>query len=192
LKPEKSQGWELGIEQSFANDAALLGLTYFDNTLENEIYTQFTPTFISMPSNRTTESTQKGVELFAVANVGEAWRFDVSYTHLDAKENGIEEVRRPPDIASLNVNWAVLADRASLNLTVRYNGETYDNNFTGVGPMRVLLGDYTLVNLGADYQINDRLNVYGRIENLLDELYEEVYTYRTPGRAAYLGIRSSF
>lgn len=191
LKPEKSEGWELGIEQSFASDAALVGLTYFDNSLENEIYTQYTPTFVSVPANRTTESTQKGVELFAVANVGEAWRFDVSYTHLDAKENEVEELRRPSDIGSLNINWQVV-ERASLNLTVRYNGETYDNNYTGVGPSRVLLSDYTLVNLGAEFQINERLGVYGRIENLLDEEYEEVYSYRTPGRAAYLGIRSAF
>lgn len=192
LKPEQSAGWEVGIEQSFARDATLVGLTYFDNSLEDEIYTLFTATFASTPRNRATQSTQRGLELFAIANVGAAWRFDVSYTHLDAKENGVEEVRRPPDIASLNVNWQVLAERASLNLTVRYNGDTYDNNFTGVGPSRVVLGNYTLLNLGADYQMSDHLGVYARIENLFDEEYEEAYTFRTPGRAAYVGIRSAF
>jgi vitamin B12 transporter len=36
------------------------------------------------------------------------------------------------------------------------------------------------------------MQVYGRIENLLDEDYEEVFTYRTPGRAGYAGVRLKF
>jgi vitamin B12 transporter len=192
LKPEKSKGWEAGIEQSFAEGAALIGVTYFDSTLENEIYTDFLPGFMSTPGNRATESTQEGVEFFGTARLGANWRIDASYTYLDAQENGVEEVRRPKNIASLNVGWRVLDGRAGLQLTVRYNGEMYDNNWTLVGPPLVVMPEFTLVNLGGDFRINDSLSLYGRVENLLDEEYEEVYTYRTPGRAVYFGVRASF
>src|SRR5690606_13441198 len=64
LKPERSEGWELAIEQTLRDGASLIGITYFDNTLENEIYTNFTPNFVSTPANRTTHSTQTGVEVF--------------------------------------------------------------------------------------------------------------------------------
>jgi vitamin B12 transporter len=48
------------------------------------------------------------------------------------------------------------------------------------------------VNLGADYRINDMWQVYGRVENLLDSKYEEQFSFRSPGRAAYAGVRVTF
>ncbi len=192
LKPEKSQGWEAGVEQSLASGRVLLGATYFDSELRNEIYTVFTPpTYVASPDNRSTLSKQKGVELTAEARVAQ-WRVAAAYTDLNAKENLVKEVRRPDTIASLNVGWRSAADQLGGNLTVRYNGRMLDSNFTGVGPSRVTLSSYTLVNLGLDWKFSDSTQLYGRIENLLDADYEEVYTYATPGRAAYAGVRLKF
>jgi vitamin B12 transporter len=192
LRPEKSKGWEAGVDQELLGGQVLLGATYFDNELEDEIFTTFSPTFVSSPANRTTLSKQKGVELTAEARVARVWRISAAYTHLDAKENNVEEVRRPKDIASLNVGWRAPSDRFGVNLTARYNGEMLDSNFTGVGPARIPLEAYTLVNLGADFQLTEQVQLYGRVENLLDEEYEEVYTYATPGTAGYVGVRVKF
>jgi vitamin B12 transporter len=192
LKPERSEGWEVGAEQSFAAGRALIGVTYFDSRLKDEIYTVYSgPTFIASSANRATESTQRGVEVFAAARLG-AWSLDASYTHLDANENGVEEIRRPPHIGSLSIGWRTLADALGLNVTARYNGTMLDNNFTGVGPSRIEMADFTLVNFNADYRITQNVQVYGRVENLFDEEYQEVYTFRPPGRAAYAGVRVKF
>ena len=81
-----------------------------------------------------------------------------------------------------------------MNLTVRYNGETFDNDFTdpNVFDGRVKLSSYTLVNLSADWQVSKSAQLYARVENLLDEDYEEVFTYRTAGLGAYAGVRLTF
>ena len=84
-----------------------------------------------------------------------------------------------------------MSDRGGIHLTVRYNGDT-DDTFFGTSSMRVTLPAYTLVNVGADFSINDTLQVYGRVENALDEDYEEVYGNRTPGTGAYVGLRAKF
>ncbi|MEO6186092.1 MAG: TonB-dependent receptor [Steroidobacteraceae bacterium] len=192
LKPEKSEGWEAGVEQSLAGGHVLLGATYFDSKLKNEIYTVFTPpTYVASPDNRTTRSKQKGVELTAEARLAQ-WRVAAAYTDLNARENLVREVRRPATIASVNVGWRSAPGQLGTNLTVRYNGRMLDSNFTGVGPSPVALSSYTLVNLGVDWKFSDSTQLYGRIENLLDADYEEVYTYATPGRAAYLGVRVKF
>ena len=47
-------------------------------------------------------------------------------------------------------------------------------------------------NLGGDFRITNNVQVYARVENLFDEKYEEVITFRTPGRAEYMGVRFSF
>ena len=56
----------------------------------------------------------------------------------------------------------------------------------------VELDDYTLLNLNSSYQLNDRMKVYGRLENASNEDYETVSGYGTPGRAFYVGVSSRF
>ena len=99
--------------------------------------------------------------------------------------------------------------RASLNLNVRYNGRQLDSNFTGINPPfpaglpdvklatganagKVVLASFTLVNLAASYDLNDHLEVFGRVENLTDEDYYEVFGFPTQPRAAYGGVRVKF
>ncbi len=191
LKPERSEGWEIGFDQRFLDGIALLAVTYFNSRLKDEIFTTFNPpTFAASPANAKTQSTREGVEVGLALRIGEEWRADIAYTYLHATENGQEEPRRAPHIASLNVAWRAASDRYGANLTLRYNGEQTDNNFTLAGPARIALGAYTLVNIGADYRLNDMFDVYGRVENLFDDHYEEVYTIRTIGRAFYGGIRA--
>lgn len=199
LKPERSQGWEAGVEQTLLGGRARLSLTYFDSTLKDEIYTDYiyvdTPppgAWWATPGNRATDSTQRGVELSAQARLGDAWTLHGAYTYLDAEENGVEEVRRPPHIASVNVSWRAPGDAYGAFVTVRYNGETLDNDYTASPDPRVTMPAFTLVNVGGDLRLNDTLSLYGRVENLFDEEYEEVFTFRAPGRAAYIGLRAGF
>ena len=194
LKPEKSEGWEAGVEQTFLDGAARIDVTYFDSTLTEEIYTVFgsTPPFFSTPANRTTESTQKGVEASGQILLGKSWRAFATYTWLDAQENGVVEVRRPENSGSVNLSYRAPGDAFGAFVTVRYNGEQYDNNFTLTGGPRALLSQYTLVNVGGDVRLGKLFDVYVRVENALDEEYEDVYTYRTPDRAAYVGVRAGF
>ncbi len=192
LKPEKSEGIEAGVDIVPA-PGMRIGATLFRSVLRDEIFTTFSPTFVSSPANRTTRSRQRGIEVAAHAPVGAGFLIDLAYTYLDAIEAEREEVRRPPQIASANVTWRAPADRFGATLTARYNGKTFDSNFTNLplGP-RVRLDDYVLVNLAADAKLTDRLQAFARVENLFAERYEDVFTYRTPGRAAYAGIRAGF
>jgi len=190
LKAETSKGWEAGLEQTLLDGQLRVGATYFDARLDNEIYTVFTPSFVSTPANRTTRSKQRGVELTLEAKFGKQWRIDGAYTHLDAVENGVKEIRRPDNMASLNFAWRDLSDRFGATATIRYNGRMTDNYF-GATTQTKILPAFTLVNFDADWKISRNFQLYGRIENLLDKDYEEVYGYRTQGRAAYVGIRAT-
>lgn len=192
LKAERSHGWEAGIEQTFLDGRVRLDATYFDTRLEDEIYTDFSNWPISTAANRDTVSKQRGVEVSAEALIGDAWRVHAAWAWLDAEEGGQEEVRRPPHIGSLNLSYVDPSDAFSATLTVRYNGETLDNNFTSTGGPRVTLPAFTLVNAGGDVRLNEGVRLFARIENLFDETYEEVYTYRAPGRAAFVGLRAEF
>ncbi|MBU3950397.1 MAG: TonB-dependent receptor, partial [Proteobacteria bacterium] len=51
---------------------------------------------------------------------------------------------------------------------------------------------YTLVNVSASYDINDHFQVYGRVDNLFDEYYEEAWSYAKPGLSGYAGVKVRF
>lgn len=194
LRPEKSTGWEVGIDQQLG-DSANLAVTYFDSELKGEIFTTFpAPTFIATPANRTTVSEQRGVEVALNARLAQAWSLDAAYSYLDAEENGIEEVRRPNHIASAALTWTAPDDAASATLVVRYNGDTPDVAFTDPSfrPVRVQLDDYTLVNFNARVKLTDSLSAFARVDNLLGETYEQVFSFVSPGRSAAVGVEARF
>jgi vitamin B12 transporter len=194
LKPEKSSGWEAGIDQQLLEGRVVLGATYFRSKLENEIYSVFggPPGFITTPANRGTLSKQRGFELAVNGKVSASWNVAAAWTHLDARENGVAEVRRPPDTGSLNVGWSSPARTFGANLTVRYNGAMTDSNFYEFNAPDVSMDAFTLLNLGLDWNFTGNVQFYGRVENVLDEDYEEVFTYRASGRAGYAGVRLRF
>lgn len=194
LRPEKSTGWEVGLDQQLGDNASV-AVTYFDSELDGEIFTTFpSPNFIATPANRTTESQQRGVEVALTARLAEQFSLDAAYSYLDAEENGVEEVRRPSHIASAALTWEAPNEAASATLVVRYNGETPDVAFTDPSfvPVRVRLDDYTLVNFNARVKLSDSLDAFARVENLLGETYEQVFSFVSPGRSTAIGVEARF
>ena len=59
-------------------------------------------------------------------------------------------------------------------------------------PETVTLESFWLLDLTAQYQLTRSINIFARGTNLLDEDYEQVYGYQTPGRAGYAGVRVNF
>ena len=195
LKPEKSEGWEVGLEQTLLDERATLGITYFDSKLKDEIFTTFSPAFIPTPGNRDTRSKQRGVEAFARARFGTQWRIDAAYTYLRAREDGVRETRRPSHTASVAVDWRAPQDRGGVTLVARYNGHTVDGAFidpASFSPVRVRLDDYLLVNFNADVKLTDGIGLFGRVENLGGADYEDVFSFETPGRSFFIGARARF
>ncbi|QNE32666.1 TonB-dependent receptor [Sphingomonas sp. NBWT7] len=195
LKPEKSKGWEAGVDQEIAGTTATIGATYFDNRLTNEIYTTYpAPAFVATPANRTTLSKQHGVEMFVSARPIPQIKFDLAYTYLDAEEDGVTELRRPRHIGSLNTSVFSADQRFSGTLTLRYNGRQFDNAFIDPSfvPVRVSLREYVLMNLSAEYRLTDSFSLFGRAENLLDERYEEIFSFVGQGRSVIGGVRAKF
>lgn len=195
LKPERSEGWEAGVEQELGDGRLVVGATYFDSRLKDEIFTTYPPpTFLATPANRTTVSKQRGVETFLRARIGSSWRVDAAYTYLHAREDGQEEVRRPTHIASLAIDWRLPEERGGFTFVARYNGAQDDLAFTDPSfvPVRVRLGDYALVNLNADFRLTRQLDLFARVENILDEKYEEIFSFVAGGRSVHAGVRARF
>ncbi len=193
LKPETSEGWEAGFEQTLLDGQVKLGTTYFSSILSDEIATKyvFTDTsYYSTPYNAVVSSPQRGIEATIALRLDQNWSADVAYTYLHARQEGFLEVRRAPNIGSFNLAWASDNADYGANMTVRYNGNQQDYDYSVTPTGRAHLKAFTLVSAGGFWKINDMFQLYGRVENLGDEKYEEVYTFRSPGRAFYVGVKA--
>jgi vitamin B12 transporter len=203
LKPTVSIGWEAGIGQRLAGGRVTLDATYFDNRLRNEITTVYDASFVGHPVNLPGSRAQRGVELSAAARLGDGWRLDASYTYLDAPQDRQvtfpgtlttgtftgQAVRRAQNIASGNISWAPERLPVSATVTVRYNGPQGDLFYGYFPPLLVDLHSFALVNLNATYKLGRQFELFGRVENLLDHRYVEIYGIATQPRAAYAGVK---
>jgi vitamin B12 transporter len=191
LQPEEAFGWDLGVEHQVAG-ALLLDLTYFNVELEDEIQNLF-PSVINTNGN----SERRGVEVSASYSPQRHLSISADYTYTDADEPAGEEVRRPQHAASLSVAYEIMGGRGRLAANAVFNGEMLDDDFrrffsNGFAPERTELDSYLLFNVNARYRVNQRLEVFVRVENLFDESYEEVISYAAPGRAIFGGARYRF
>jgi len=191
LEPEESSNWELGIDQLFNQGGSTLSVTFFNSELENEIDGNFMDpvTFRYTSKNRQGLSKRQGMELTTVNKLSDAVSLNTSYTYTDSVESDganrlVDEVRRARHIGSLNLSWQAM-DSLHINANAQYNGSQMDV----VYPKNVKLADYTVVNLSANYRATPNLDVYVRFDNLLDESYEEVFSYQTLGFSANVGVR---
>ena len=192
LVPEESTGWDIGVEQALFDDRLVLDVTYFNADLENEIISTFDEdTSQFSVDNADGRSERQGVEVSLTASPLENLDITGSYTFTDATDpDGEEEVRRAPHIASLNASYRFLENRARINVGVVYNGAQEDLEFgTETPETRVTLDAFTLVNVAGSYRLSENVELTARIENLLDERYEEVFGFNAPGIGAYAGIR---
>ena len=194
LNPEESWGWDLGYEQKFFAEKLVVDLTYFRSELTDEIVTVLLPggpPFLTTVANQTGDSNRQGVELSVKAELAKDLFMTAAWTWTDATDpDGRQEVRRPENVASVVLNYLLPSRRGNVNLNVQYNGPMQDNEFNFSTPQdRVDLPSYTLVTLSGAFNVNKEVQLFGRIENLLDQDYEEVWSAQSPGIGFFAGVR---
>ncbi|MDC3199028.1 TonB-dependent receptor [Porticoccaceae bacterium] len=195
LIPEESTSWELGADQLIMGGALTLSLTIFEAELENEIdgFVYDPATFAYTSNNINGTSERKGAELSAVGNISESMSLAAAYTYTDSTgDDAVREVRRPRHIASLNLGWQA-AHNLHLNTNIQFTGEQTDVYFPPFPePSQVVaLSNHTLVNINLNYSATEKFDMYLKLENALNENYEEVFGYQTLGFGATLGLRYS-
>jgi vitamin B12 transporter len=123
--------------------------------------------------------------------------FTASYTYLDAEKTSSKDIsqlqgarlpRRPRNELYLSASYLwwkkllTVAEGKFVNAReeLNFGGPNFD------------IEDYSFVNIAAEYQVNPRLSFFGRIDNLTNEHYSEVFGFPALGRAAYGGVKVRF
>ena len=169
------------------HDRLRFGATYFHNDITNLIEGTTNPTtFVSTYVN-VGQATTQGVEAFAAFTLTNRLNLRADYTYTEARDDltGQELLRRPKNKASLTALWKA-TDRLTVTGQVLYVGPWLDYNRPGTAEL--MAPGYTLVNLAANYAVTDRITVFGRINNLLNQQYEDPLGFIRPGFGIYGGL----
>ena len=184
LVPEKLRGVDFGVTQQVGR--ATLDVTWFRNRLTNEIYDLFPSV-----ANRDGVSKAQGVELGGQVDLGPV-QLAASYTWLDATDaEGVRETRRPRHSGSLTATADL--GQGTLHAGLLYTGASedvdYRDFFATFVPGRVTLDERLVARLAGSWELGERLELTGRVENAFDADYQESFSYAAPGLSAFAGIR---
>lgn len=192
LKPETSEGWDVGIDQYFFDDRLAISATFFQNDVRDLIAWVSTGPVTGSYLNRDRAFTE-GVELSMVAKFTPIWHARVAYTYIDSHEETPEgRMRaeyRPRNLFSAETTVR-LFDRLTLGAGVYYvaQQEAFDWNLN----QRVDVGDYTVYRVHARFDVNRYVALTARFENLTDEKYFSRIDFPGLGRAVYAGLEITF
>ncbi|MGH7411281.1 MAG: TonB-dependent receptor plug domain-containing protein [Candidatus Methylomirabilis sp.] len=206
LKPERSESWEVGFDQPLLKGLADISVTYFRSRFKDLI------TFVGdpppSPSFRNVQAARaEGVELAARVRLGYGLTVSGSYTFLETEvldDGGVESaaiqegkplIRRLRHSGSLSLDH--IWERLHTNLTATFAGDRQDLDFRTFPFPRVTLPGYTTVDVAASYLLlKDRLRLqeltlFGKVLNLFDEEYEQVFGFSAPRITFLLGLKGS-
>jgi vitamin B12 transporter len=200
LKPERSRGFDVAVEQRFARDRVGLEATYFANHFDELISLGPSDpvTFASQYMN-IGETRASGLELVGDAIVRGALQLRGSYTLLDSKvirstssssifAPGRSLYRRPRHSGSVQVLFT--HGRFSGMLGGLFVGSRVDTDFNF--PTVSSNAGYATWNASGEVKLARRTGVFVTLDNLADRQYMEPFGYPALGRTIRVGVRTRF
>ncbi|WP_122892986.1 TonB-dependent receptor plug domain-containing protein [Arcobacter peruensis] len=189
LKPEQSQTFELSLSNKYKNLSSTF--TIFNNKVKDKIdlvsYNDSNSSTKYYTSENIDKVDIKGAEVSFDYSLNKNIDFGINATYLKTEDESTgKELTYTPDIsASFNTNYKI-TDAFNTNLMLRYIGKQFTNS-TNTEEANA----YTLVDLGAQYQINKNIEYYIGIDNIFNkEVDEEIGT--NVGTYYFTGLRMTF
>ena len=192
LQPVKDLGWDIGVEQRFWEGRVFFGATYFHNDLSNVIGFNGLFETLNLGAART-----QGLETELKVNPLPDLTITATYTYLDTEKTSVADIsqlqgarlpRRPRNEAYVSASY-LWCKKLRTTIEAKFVNAREELNFGGPN---FDIEDYSFVNLVAEYEISPRFSIFGRIDNLTNEQYSEVFGFPALGRTAYGGFKVRF
>jgi vitamin B12 transporter len=200
IQAEKSWSWEAGVSQPIFN-VVEIGATYFENRFRDMLaFVSFTEGSTNIPAAKTS-----GVEAVVVLRPIKGWTATGTYTYLMTEVTddgglvgqntfvkGEPLLRRPRHSGSVSVGYT--GNRVSAVASLYVKGQSIDRDFSSPDARRVTLPGYDKLDLS--FAVILFKNVIGlkeitwktRMQNLINEQYEEVFGFSSARISAVTGF----
>ena len=191
LVPEKTDNFELGIERDILDGRS---------TVEFVLYRVDAINFIERGPSGLAENFDElrfqGIEINGRYSAAQDLDIELGYTYLDAENRGADAEttavqNRPKHKLSLRADYDLSSGTSFYAATMFVSDSLALSRTSPVETTE--LGDYNVIDIGVSQSLLDgKLRLTGRVENLLDENYEESFGFPQPGRRFYLAVTLGF
>ncbi len=191
LDASKSTTSDIGFEQSLDSKQMRFGFTAFTSEFTDAIAFDMGTFKFGQMEGKTKTS---GWEAFFQTSVGDHTDLSVNHVALKTEDaNGDPLLRKPEAKTVISGNTRFL-EKAQVSYSIYNVGirTAYSGSLDKDGNSISELPAYMLVNLAGSYALLENLDLYGRIDNLTDTFYEDAWSYATPGRSYYVGVKAIF
>jgi vitamin B12 transporter len=187
LRAERARGWDAGADYYLPEQRGVLSATWFS--------TDYTDLIVSTATFASVENVQKartrGAELSAKTTLPGAIEVRASFTYLEAinQTTNVRLLRRPRQSGSLDA-WHDFGGGISAGAGTTFAAHRRDVNARTFA--QIDQEDYTVTRIYGAWQVTGRLALKARLENVLDEQYEQVNGYPALGFGAFGGAEWKF
>jgi iron complex outermembrane recepter protein len=193
LEPEQAVNYEIGWSAQLSGGLDLSTALFYAD-VEDMIQTVVVvPTPQQTQTQNVGDGEFYGIELGVRAQLADSLGIAVNYTHLERELNdplqpNFEVVGAPDDAA-----FVAFIYEPTSKLTITPSLELASDRWSDVtGGGYVRTGDYSLLNLQAQYRGSDTWEIAAGATNLTDENFELAQGYPEVGRNVYVRLRLSF
>lgn len=182
LKAETSEGGDIGID--YTSSVTQISATLFSQEVENLI----TFSFGLGGYDNIDMAEMQGLEFAADHAFSDQWSLGAAYTYTNAEDGAGAQLIRVPehkgDIILSHSTTLKSSRTLTTTLLAKFNGEELDS--TGK------LDAWSRLDVNFSYGVTETLEAYMRIENLLDNDYQQLLGYGTPGLSGAVGFRLKY
>jgi len=213
LKPERSTSFDAGVEQRLFTSRAVLDFTYFFNRFQDQIVTLGgdLSNLSEYSSDNLSNTRAQGFEISFRVHPTQSLELGGQYTFLassilaldgsdgakDPFEVGQPLIRRPRHSGSYNITWRykrlILNTNAYIRSSVLDVDPTFGLSACSYGmPCFFTNQGYIRADAGFSYRLPHGLEIFGRINNFLNQKYEETFGYPALRLNFHAGMKFSF
>lgn len=182
LVPEKSKGWDVGLERAFWDGRVHGSVTYFELRVKNLI--DFDPDLFLLVNRSKVRSRGVEMELRVRPHDNVELTGNATYNDLDILNSSDDLLNRPRWRASVAALWTPRPD-VTLRTTMLYVGTVKDSS---VPTAQHTLDAWVRVDLAAFWRVLEDLTLYVQVDNLFDNEYQEAIGFPSQGIRPRVGI----
>lgn len=193
LQPEESTSYEIGVNQELAGGKVNFGVTYFQTQFDDMIIFDNT----AMRYDNAKEGKSSGVETSIRVQPWKMVRFDLAYTYIDSRSKADENAdwTRNTYLPRNKIDFIVTLypmDKLTMALDINWrDAQIVPLNDPSWNSIRWEEDGVTTVNLSGTYKALENMDLFARIDNLLDKDYTES-GYCMEGFSLYGGVKFHF
>ena len=187
LDPEKSRGYELGVQQPLFDGNLRLGVVYFQNDIRDLLQFVLDPSFTSSTLENVERARTRGLESQLNFSLGPRLRFSAHHTYTQSgnRDTDRDLLRRPGHMGAATLEFRPVR-QATVSTSFVYTGSRMD--IDAVSFQERKFERYNLTHLSGTYTFANGWKVFGRLENLFDVEYSDPDGFGMRGFAGYAGL----